>query len=116
MVSYDIKKMNNKYNYDYYFLSTEDDIIRAKLIKEFGIKMKYLKPKKGIEYNYTKKEFLFKNKNLYNNINLNKIYIISVFILSKCIDIISARTGGAIILFVFNEGFRNKKVYYLGNY
>ena len=116
MVSYDIKKMNEKYNYDYYFLSTEDDTISSKLINEFGVKMKYLKPKKGIEYNYTKKEFLFQNKNLYNNINLNKVYIISVFILSKCIDIISARTGGALILFIFNEGFRNKKVYYLGDY
>ena len=116
MVSYDIKKMNDKYNYDYYFLSTEDEIIKAKLINEFGKKMKCLNPKKGIEYNYTKKQFLYKNKNLYNNINLNKIYVINVFILSKCIDIISARTGGAIILFIFNEGFRNKKVYYLGNY
>ena len=44
------------------------------------------------------------------------MYVISILILSKCIDIISAKTGGAVILFILSNGFRNKKVYDLGYY
>ena len=50
MIIKDIKEMDRKYNYDYYFLTTEDVNIRKKLIKEFGGKLKFLKPKKDIEY------------------------------------------------------------------
>ena len=114
MIINDIKEMDRKYNYDYYFLTTEDVNIREKLIQEFGSKLKFLKPKQDIEYDY--KQFLYKNKSLYKNIDLNKVYLISIYILSKCIDIISARTGGALILFIMSDGFRNKKVYYLGRY
>lgn len=116
MIIKDIKEMDRKYNYDYYFLSTEDVNIRAKIIKEFGSKLIFLKPKKDIKYDYSKKQYLNKNKNLYKNIDLNKVYLISIYILSKCIDIISARTGRALILFMMSDGFRNKKIYYLGLY
>ena len=36
--------------------------------------------------------------------------------LSKCIDIISSRTSGAAGVFIISNGFRNKLVYYLGEY
>lgn len=62
------------------------------------------------------KNFLYKYKSLYKNIDLNKVYLISIYILSKSIDIISARTGGALILFILSDGFRNKRVYFLGRY
>ena len=116
MIIKDIKEMDRKYNYDYYFLTTEDVNIRSKIIKEFGGKLIFLKPKKDLQYDYSKKQYLYKNKNLYKNIDLNKVYLISINILSKCIDIISARTGGALILFMMSDGFRNKKIYYLGLY
>lgn len=45
-----------------------------------------------------------------------KIYLINIIILSKCLDIISARTSGSIGAFIFSEGFRNIKVYFLGEY
>ena len=39
-----------------------------------------------------------------------------MIILSKCIDIISAQTSGAIGVFIFSNGFRYSKVYNLGYY
>ena len=116
MLFQDIQEMDDKYNYDYYFLATEDEIIRTRLYNKFRKKMKFLTPKKDIHYNYTNPVSLNRNKNMIKNKDLNKVYVLSIFILSKCIDIISARTGGAVILFMFNEGFRNKKVYYLGSF
>lgn len=112
----DIKEMNNKYNYDWFFLTTEDELIREKFIKEFGKKIKYLKTKQNIIYNYKKKELLSINKNVKKNFNFMKIYLISIIILSKCIDIISARTSGSIGAFILTNGFRNYKIYYLGEY
>ena len=45
-----------------------------------------------------------------------KIYLINIIILSRCIDIITARTNGSIGLFIFSNGFRNSLIYYLGQY
>ena len=56
MVIKDIKKINLKNNYDWFFISTEDDMIRDIFIKEFGFKIKYLVFEK-IKYNYKKKVF-----------------------------------------------------------
>lgn len=112
----DIKLFNNKNKYDFIFLATEDDIIRNKFIKEFGQKLKYLKPELNIEYNFEKKRNLAFNKNIIGNHNFMKMYLINIIILSKCIDIICARTGGSIGAFVLTKGFRNTKVYYLGEY
>ena len=39
----DIKELDKKYIYDWFFIATEDDIIREKFIKEFRNKLKYLK-------------------------------------------------------------------------
>lgn len=39
-----------------------------------------------------------------------------MIILSKCIDIISCRTSGTAGVFVITKGFRNIKIYFLGNY
>ena len=39
----DTKEMDMRYNYDYFFLSTEDSIIRQKFIKEFPRKLKNYK-------------------------------------------------------------------------
>lgn len=116
MLIKDIREFDKKYNYDWFFISTEDEIIRKKLINNFGNKLKFFKSNINIKYNYTKKEFLYKNKELYKNYKYNEIYLINILILSKCIDIISARTGGAIALFIFSNGFRNQKIYYLGKY
>ena len=116
MLIHDIKEMDKKYKYDYYFISTEDNIIRNRLIVEFRDKLKYIKSKTNIEYNYKEKNWLYKNKILYKNIDFHRIYVMNIFILSKCIDIITARTGGSIALFMISDGFRNQKVYYLGYY
>ena len=39
-----------------------------------------------------------------------------MIILSKCIDILAARTNGSMAVFIFTEGFRNTKIYNLGKY
>ena len=111
----DIKYMNKKNKYDYFFIATEDDIIRKKFIISFGKKLKFIS-QKNIKYNYKSKKFLSNYKNIKGNINNMKQYLINIIILTKCIDIISARTSGSIGVFIFSNGFRNAKVYFLGEY
>ena len=112
----DVIKMNKKNKYDFIFLGTEDNKIRNLFIKIFGKKLKYLIPKDKIVYNYDTGNYLTYNKNVFGNMNFSKIYLLSVIILSKCIDIISSRTSGAAGVFIISNGFRNKLVYYLGEY
>ena len=112
----DVIKMNKKNKYDFIFLGTEDNKIRNLFIKIFGKKLKYLIPKDKIVYNYNTGNYLTYNKNVFGNMNFSKIYLLSVIILSKCIDIISSRTSGAAGVFIISNGFRNKIVYYLGEY
>ena len=112
----DVINMNKKNKYDFIFLGTEDNKIRNLFIKIFGKKLKYLIPKDKIVYNYNTGNYLTYNKNVFGNMNFSKIYLLSVIILSKCIDIISSRTSGAAGVFIISNGFRNKIVYYLGEY
>ena len=114
-VIHDAKEMDKKYKYDWIFLTTEDEIIRKKFILEIGDKLKFLKTKDNIKYNYTNKDYLAYNNNI-KGINFTKIYLINIIILSKCIDIICSRTAGSLGAFIFTKGFRNSKVYYLGRY
>ena len=112
----DIKKIDSYNNYNYIYLATEDDIIREKIIKEFYSKIKFYKYKKSINYNYKSKKLLGKNSIIQGNLEYTKIYLINIIILSKCIDIISCRTSGTAGVFVITKGFRNIKIYFLGNY
>ena len=116
MVIQDIIIMDKKYKYDWIFIATEDNIIRNKFIKEFGDKLKYLLPKENIQYNYANKTYLAFNQGIKGNLESLKIYLKNIIILSKCIDIIKSRTNGSVGLFILTEGFRYKKVYYLGLY
>ena len=112
----DIKEMDKINKYDWIFLTTEDNIIRTKFINIFDKKLKYYLSKNNINYNYKTKELLSYNKYIKGNLENMKIYLINIIILSKCLDIITARTNGSIAAFILTEGFRNKKVYYLGLY
>ena len=112
----DTIKMNNKNNYDFIFLGTEDNIIRDNFIKKFGDKLKYLLPKKQVFYDYEDQNYLTYNSNVYGNMDFMKTYLLTVVILSKCLDIISVRTSGAAGVFILSKGFRNSLVYYIGYY
>ena len=112
----DIIKMDKENKYDFIFLGTEDNKIRNLFIKKFGKKLKYLIPKDKIVYDYYGGNYLTYNKNVFGNMNFSKTYLLSVIILSKCVDIISSRTSGAAGVFIISNGFRNKLVYYLGEY
>ena len=116
MVINDVKEFNRKNNYDYFFISTEDDNIRGKFIKEFENKLKYLIFTQNIDYDYKNKNYLLYNKNILGNLQYSKIYLLNMIILSKCIDIISSRASGSIGIFIFKNGFRFSKVYDLGIY
>ena len=116
MVFEDINIMNSKYKYESFFLTTEDDLIREKFIKKYGKKLKYIKSKININCDYKKKELLAFNKNIKGNLPYMKIYLINIIILSKCLDIITSRTGGSLVAFIWTKGFRNIKVYHLGAY
>jgi len=108
--------MDNKYNYDYIFFSTEDENMREIFAKNFRGKIRLLLPKTRINFEHNKKHFLNINKNISGNIEFNKIYLLNIIILSKCLDIITARCSGTVGVFVLSNGFRNVKIYYLGQY
>jgi hypothetical protein len=116
MVFEDIQKMDKKNKYKWIFITTEDELIREKFINKFGKKLKYIKSKTDIKYNYKKKELLAFNEKIKGNIEFMKIYLINIIILSKCLDIIASRTAGSIVAFILTNGFRNKKIYNLGYY
>ena len=113
----DVKEMDEKFKYDWLFLSTEDTIIRKKFINEFKYKLKYILSNKEIEYNYSSPIFLSFHKDISGNLEKMKYYLINIIILSKCIDIIASRTNGSAAAFIFKNGFfRNKIIYFLGLY
>ena len=113
---YDVKEMDYKYSYDYIFFSTEDDKVREQFSKIFAKKIKQIKPNIKTNYNNSKKNYLGYNENIKGNIEFNKIYLLNIIILSKCLDIITARCNGAAGIFILNKRFRNVKIYNLGVY
>jgi hypothetical protein len=107
----DVKNMDKKNKYDWIYLATEDDMIRHKFIQSFGTKLKMIQ-NKNIFY---EGGYIGNNKNLHG-IEFQKLYLISMIILSKCIDIVAARCSGAMGAFIFSEGFRETIVYFLGQF
>lgn len=116
MVIKDINLLIKKRTYEWYFLATEDDNIRERFKIEFGEKLKYLAYDKKINYNYTAKNFLCFNDIINGNIDYMKLYLLSIIILSRCIDILCANTSGSLAAFVINNRYRYRKVYFLGHY
>ena len=118
----DVDKFDEENNYDYYFLVTEDYLIRNKFSDKYKNKLKYLNTDLNFNYNYTGKDYtgnenvLANNKNVNGNMKLMKDYIINIIILSKCIDIICGRANGSVMAFIITKGFRNVKAYNLGKY
>ena len=112
----DITKMEYKNKYDWIFITTEDDLIREKFISKLGKKLKYIKSKININYDYKKKKLLAFNKNINGNLEYMKTYLINIVILSKCLDIMTSKTAGTIVAFILTKGFRNKIIYNLGRY
>lgn len=112
----DVKLLDNKNKYNWIFLSTEDNIIRDIFLKSIGIKVKCLLSKTKISYNYSTKKPIALNIDFKNNLDFNKIYLLNIIILSKCLDLLAAKTSGTVGVFILTEGFRYYKVYNLGNY
>ena len=112
----DVKKMDDKYRYDYIFFTTEDEKMRDLFEKSFINKIRQIKPKIRINYDYSGKKTLAHNENIRGNIEYNKIYLLNVIILSKSLDIATARCTAAAGIFILSNGFRNKKIYDLGLY
>ena len=112
----DTIKWDKENKYDYIFLATEDNNIREEFIKKFGTKLKYLLPDKEIEYNYDEAAYLSFYDEVFGNMKFQKTYLLSMLLLSKCLDIITSRTSGAAGAYIFSEGFRKDLVYYIGEY
>ena len=102
----DVKELDEKNKYDFIFLATEDENIKNKFIPEFIKKVKFLEP-------YSKKEYA---NEIEKNFDFVKNYILTIVILSKCIDFVGCRCCGSAGAFVFSGGFRYSKVYNLGDY
>jgi hypothetical protein len=112
----DVKKLNLKNNYDWIFISSEDDIIKERFIKEFRNKITFLNPKTQLKYNYTGSDYLIRNKEINGNIEYAKNYVMNIYILGKCTDIVMSRGSGGVGVIIFTDGFRNSLIYNLGEY
>ena len=111
----DVEKFDLINKYDFIFLVTEDNKIRNKFLEAFKTKLKFIELNNTIVYNYEGKEFLSNNKNV-QNFEYQKNYLINIIILSRCIDIVSARTYGSAAAVILSNGFRNSFFYNLGQY
>ena len=112
----DTNMMDHKYNYDFIFFATEDELLKKKFVPYFKKKIKLLNPNIKINYNYKKKDFINLNKNINGNLEYIKNYVLNTIILSKCLDIIAPRCSGTAGIFILTKGFRNKIIYNLGEY
>ena len=112
----DVKMMDKKYNYDFIFFATEDELIKKKFVPHFKKKIKLLNPNIQINYNYKKKDFINLNKNINGNLEYIKNYVLNTIILSKCLDIVTPRCSGTAGIFILTNGFRHTKIYNLGEY
>ena len=72
--------------------------LRKLFINEFNYKIKYLAYYRNINYDYEKPQLLGHNEKILGNIEYSKVYLLNMIILSKCIDIISAKTSGSLII------------------
>ena len=90
-------------------MATEDDNIRSTFIKEFGEKLKMVQ-NKNISY---EGGFIGNNHNL-QGIEFQKLYLLIT--LSKCLDVILTRCSANLGVFFFSEGFRESKLYLIGDY
>lgn len=112
----DIKNMTSKHSYDWIFFASEDEKIKARIISEFREKVKYLNAKKTIHYGFQKNELFIKNKDVVGDLDYAKNYLMNIYILSKCTDIIMTRGSGGAGIIILTEGFRNSLIYNLGKY
>ena len=90
--------------------------VKERIIKEFKSKIKYLNPYKKINFDYNGTEFFTQRKDVVGDLVYAKNYVMNIYILSKCIDIILVRGSGAAGVVIISEGFRNSLVYNLGTY
>jgi hypothetical protein len=112
----DVKKLDIKNKYDWIFISSEDDKIKERFINEFKNKIRFLNSKTKVNYNYKQKIALIRSKELLGNIEYAKNYVINIYILSKCTDLVMSRGSGAVGVILLSNGFRNSLIYNLGEY
>ena len=112
----DVKKLIEKNKYDWVFIASEDERIKKRFINTFIDKIKYLNSKNKINYDYNKKEIIIKNKNVAGNLEYAKNYLMNIYILTKCTDIVMTRGSGGAGVIILTEGFRNSLIYNLGDY
>ena len=105
----DVKNFDLKYNYDFIFFASEDELIKKKFIPEFRDKLKILNPD---DDRYMIK---FRDKQ-YEHLNYVKNYLFNTIILSKCLDLISSRCIFATGIILLSKGFRHLIIYNLGVY
>ena len=105
----DVKNFDLKYNYDFIFFASEDELIKKKFIPEFKDKLKILNPD---DDRYMIK---FRDKQ-YEHLNYVKNYLFNILILSKCLDLISSASSGAVGIIILTKGFRHFLIYNLGFY
>ena len=89
--------------------------MKARIISEFKDKVKYLNANKTINYDYKGNQFFTLNKDVVGDLEYAKNYLMNIYILSKCTDIIMTRGSGGAGIIILTEGFRNSLIYNLGD-
>ena len=112
----DVKNMTKKYKYDWIFFASEDEKIKKSFLKAFKKKVKHYFYNTTINYNYTKKEFFIMEKSVSGNLDYAKNYLINIYILCHCTDIIMTRGSGGAGIILLTNGFRHSLIYNLGEY
>ena len=99
------------------FFASEDEAIKEKFIKEFEGKIKYYNS--NIKFNYVNNgtsDYFVYQKEICGNLEYAKNYVINIYILSKCLDIVATRGSGGAGIYILTNGFRNSIIYNLGDY
>ena len=110
----DVKNLDLKNYYDWIFISSEDNKIKEGFINEFKNKIRFLNSKTKV--NYKGKNFFVRSKEVLGNIEYAKNYVMNIYILSKCTDLVMSRGSGSVGVILFANGFRNSLIYNLGVY
>ena len=106
------EELFKKYHYDKIWLATEDADIYETFKNKFGDK---LLPNNQYKFSNTKNHLLYEISTEQKNhkFNLNKDYMLSMYILSKCKYFIGGKTSGTVAVYLFSNKFENQEYVYL---
>lgn len=115
----DAKNVMKEYHCEYLFLATEDQDILDSFQKEMHEKILFLPQRRYTKEDLHNTLFLAQAKEedkQRNRLDDAKMYLASIYLLTKCNCFIGGRTGGTKGVLLMEQGFEYKYIYDLGLY